>query len=152
MSGLEPTVPRWKAAPSSGDTVLHGVRVLDFSTLLPGPLATLLLAEAGADVVKVERPGAGDEMRGYVPKLGVDSANFALLNRGKRSVIADLKDPVQGVAVRSLAAEADVLIEQYRPGVMDRLGLGYDAVRQINPGVIYCAITGYGQTSRDAMR
>lgn len=125
---------------------LAGVRVLDFSTLLPGPLATLLLAEAGADVVKIERPGSGDEMRSYEPKLGPDSVNFALLNRGKRSLAVDLKDARAVERVRALAARADVLVEQFRPGVMDRLGLGYERLRALNPRLVYCSITGYGQS------
>ncbi|MFF6980182.1 CaiB/BaiF CoA transferase family protein [Streptomyces sp. NPDC008343] len=124
---------------------LSGVRVLDLSTLLPGPLATLLLAESGADVVKIERPGQGDEMRTYRPTLGEASANYAVLNRGKRAYAADLKNPAERDRVLELAAEADVVVEQFRPGVVDRLGLGYEHVRAVNPGVIYCSITGYGQ-------
>lgn len=125
---------------------LAGVKVLDFSTLLPGPLATLILAEAGAEVIKIERPGRGDEMRSYVPKFGTDSVNFAMLNRGKKSIAIDLKDTAAREALLPLLREADVVVEQFRPGVMDRLGLGYDALSKINPRVIYCAITGYGQT------
>lgn len=125
---------------------LSGVRVLDFSTLLPGPLATLLLSEAGAEVVKIERPGRGDEMRSYDPKLGSDSVNFALLNRGKRSIAIDLKNPREVERLLPLVVEADVLVEQFRPGVMDRLGLGYERLRTLNPRLVYCAITGYGQT------
>ncbi|MGH3320082.1 MAG: CaiB/BaiF CoA transferase family protein [Streptosporangiaceae bacterium] len=124
---------------------LRGVRVVDFTTLLPGPLATLLLAEAGADVIKVERPPRGDEMRSYPPRFGSTSANFALLNRGKRSVEADLKDPAARDRVRRLIADADVLVEQFRPGVMERLGLGCEDLREANPRLIYCSITGYGQ-------
>ena len=129
---------------------LAGIKVLDFSTLLPGPLASLLLAEAGAEVIKVERPGRGDEMRGYEPKLGDDSVNFALLNRGKRSIAVDLKDPAARARLMPLIAEADVLIEQFRPGVMDRLGLGYDALQAINARLIYCSISGYGQSGPKA--
>ena len=125
---------------------LAGIRVLDFSTLLPGPLATLILAEAGADVIKIERPGRGDEMRSYVPKFGTDSVNFALLNRGKKSLAVDLKDPKVREQLMPLIREADIVVEQFRPGVMDRLGLGYDALNAINPRIIYCAITGYGQS------
>ena len=125
---------------------LEGIRVLDFSTLLPGPMATLILAEAGAEVIKVERPGRGEEMRSYEPRWGKDSVNFALLNRGKTSVALDLKAESGRAKALALAAEADVLVEQFRPGVMDRLGLGYGAVRSVNPRIVYCAITGYGQT------
>ena len=124
---------------------LRGVRVLDFSTLLPGPMATLILAEAGAEVIKVERPGGGDEARGYEPRLEADSVAFALLNRGKRSLAIDLKAAGAVARLRPLIASSQVLVEQFRPGVMERLGLGYQAVKAINPRIVYCAITGYGQ-------
>jgi len=129
---------------------LDGVKVLDFSTLLPGPMATLILAEAGATVIKIERPGAGDEMRHYEPRFADTSVNFAILNRGKRSIALDLKDDAARAALAPLIAEADVLVEQFRPGVMDRLGLGYDAVRALNPDIVYCSITGYGQAGPKA--
>ena len=129
---------------------LAGIRVLDFSTLLPGPLATLLLAEAGAEVIKIERPGRGDEMRSYVPKFGTDSVNFAMLNRGKRSLAIDLKAPGAVARLRPLIESADIVVEQFRPGVMDRLGLGYDALKALNPRIVYCAITGWGQTGPKA--
>ena len=129
---------------------LSGVKVLDFSTLLPGPMAGLILAEAGADVVKIERPGSGEEMRHYVPRWGSESLNFALLNRGKKSLAIDLKDPEAVNRLKPLIEEADVLIEQFRPGVMARLGLDYEAVSAINPGIVYCSITGYGATGPKA--
>ena len=131
-------------------TPLDGVTVLDFSTLLPGPFATLLLAEAGADVIKIERAGSGDDMRNREPRVGPDSATFALLNRGKRSIAIDLKDPAAIGRLKPLIAKADVLVEQFRPGVMQRLGLGYDAMSAINPKLIYCSLTGYGQTGSRA--
>jgi crotonobetainyl-CoA:carnitine CoA-transferase CaiB-like acyl-CoA transferase len=124
---------------------LDGIRVLDFSTLLPGPMATLLLAEAGAEVIKVERLG-GEDMRRYPPQWGGESVNFALLNRGKKSITADLKDAATRERILALARTCDVVVEQFRPGVMDRLGLGYAAMRAANPKIVYCAITGYGQT------
>jgi len=124
---------------------LQDVCVLDFSTLLPGPLASLILAEAGADVIKVERPGAGEAMRGYPPLLSGTGGCYALLNRGKRSIAVDLQAPGQAERILALAGEVDVVIEQFRPGVMDRLGLGYAHWRAANPRIIYCAITGYGQ-------
>jgi crotonobetainyl-CoA:carnitine CoA-transferase CaiB-like acyl-CoA transferase len=130
---------------------LAGIRVLDFTTLLPGPMATLMLAEAGAEVVKFERPG-GEDMRRFGPAWGRDSVLFAMLNRGKKSVAADLKEPHVCERVLALAKTADVVVEQFRPGVMDRLGLGYEAMRAANPRIIYCAITGYGQTGPRAMR
>ena len=130
---------------------LAGIRVLDFSTLLPGPLATLLLAEAGAEVVKIERPD-GEDMRRFQPLWGKESVSFALLNRGKKSVAADLKDPRVRDRVLALAKTADVVVEQFRPGVMDRLGLGYGAFRAVNARIVYCAITGYGQSGPRSTR
>ena len=129
---------------------LNGVRVIDFSTLLPGPLATLILAEAGAEVIKVERLNGGDDMRRYAPAFGTDSAGFALLNRGKRSVSADLKNPESRDKVCDLARNCDVLVEQFRPGVMARLGLDYETLRPMNPQLVYCSISGYGQTGARA--
>lgn len=124
---------------------LSGLKVLDFSTLLPGPLCSLLLAEAGAEVIKFERPERGDEMRSYEPKVDADSANFVMLNRGKHSVSIDLKSVDALEMLMPLLKDADVLIEQFRPGVMDRLGLGFEALAKINPRLIYCSITGFGQ-------
>lgn len=130
---------------------LEGVRVVDFSTLLPGPMAGLILAEAGAEVIKVERPKVGEDARYNIPRFGDDaSVNFALLNRGKRSVAVDLKDPDSVEAMKRLIASADIVLEQFRPGVMDRLGLGYEALRAVNSSLIYCAITGYGQSGPKA--
>jgi crotonobetainyl-CoA:carnitine CoA-transferase CaiB-like acyl-CoA transferase len=126
---------------------LEGLFVLDFSTLLPGPLATLILVEAGAEVVKIEPPGGGEEMRRHLPKWGRDSASFALLNRGKKSIALDLKNAAERVRLDPLLKRADVLVEQFRPGVMARLGLDYQTVAERNPGVVYCSITGYGQSS-----
>lgn len=130
---------------------LDNLLVLDFSTLLPGPMATLLLAEAGADVIKIERPGTGDDMRDYAPRWGRDSVNFALLNRGKKSLALDLKTEADRARLAPLVARADVIVEQFRPGVMKRLGLDHDTVSALNPGIIYCSITGYGQTGPKAM-
>ncbi|MCL4745697.1 MAG: CoA transferase [Burkholderiaceae bacterium] len=124
---------------------LAGLRVLDFCTLLPGPLAGLMLAEAGAEVTKVERPGAGDEMRAYPPPSGGESALFAILNRGKRSLAIDLKQPDALATLHPLLAQTDILIEQFRPGVMDRLGLGYETLHARYPRLIYCSVTGFGQ-------
>lgn len=129
---------------------LSGIKVLDFSTLLPGPLAGLMLAEAGAEVVKIERPGIGEELRHQEPRWGRSSAAVAFLNRGKKSLAIDLKDARQVALLEPLLREADVLIEQFRPGVMDRLGLGYQAIAALNPGIVYCSITGYGQSGPKA--
>jgi alpha-methylacyl-CoA racemase len=124
---------------------LAGITVLDFSTLLPGPLATFMLAEAGAEVIKIEKPG-GEDMRRFPPPFGSTSAPFAVLNGGKSSVVVDLKSPESVNVLFPLVERADVLVEQFRPGVMERLGLGYEAVRRLNPKLVYCSISGYGQT------
>lgn len=123
---------------------LAGIKVLDFTTLLPGPLAALMLSECGAEVIKIEPPG-GDGLRHMGSMTGMLDARFALLNGGKRCIEADLKDPKIRDELLAMVAEADVVIEQFRPGVMDRLGFGYEALSAINPRLIYCSITGYGQ-------
>lgn len=125
---------------------LSGLRVLDLSRLLPGPYATLVLADLGADVLKVEAPEGGDYLRWMPPLTGAVSWAFFALNAGKRSLALDLKHPEGAALLKALAAEADVLVESFRPGVMDRLGLGYDALSALNPRLVYCAISGYGQT------
>jgi crotonobetainyl-CoA:carnitine CoA-transferase CaiB-like acyl-CoA transferase len=126
---------------------LEGIRVLDLTRLLPGPYCTLLLADYGADVIKVEDPKSGDYARWYEPKVNDDqSAMFISLNRNKRSITLDLKDEKDKEAFVSLIKTADVLIESFRPGVMDRLGLGFEELKVHNPKLIYCAITGYGQS------
>src|SRR4051794_4487536 len=104
---------------------LSGVLVLDFTTLLPGPLATLMLAEAGAEVIKIERPG-GEDMRVMAPLIDGEAAVFSLLNRGKKSIALDLKNPGDRNRLRPLLEKADVLVEQFRPGVMERLELGFE--------------------------
>jgi crotonobetainyl-CoA:carnitine CoA-transferase CaiB-like acyl-CoA transferase len=124
---------------------LAGLLVLDFTTLLPGPLATLMLAEAGAQVIKIERPG-GDDMRRFPPLQDGESTAFGLLNRGKTSLTLDLKSGGDRAQLEPLLEKADVLVEQFRPGVMARLGLGYAAVKVRNPRLIYCSISGYGQS------
>jgi alpha-methylacyl-CoA racemase len=129
---------------------LAGIKVIDFSTLLPGPLASLILLEAGAEVIRIERPGLSDELRDYEPRFGAASAAFALLNRGKRSIALDLKAKRATERLMPILCAADVLIEQFRPGVMARLGLGYEAIEAINPRLIYCSITGYGQSGPKA--
>jgi alpha-methylacyl-CoA racemase len=124
---------------------LSGLLVLDFTTLLPGPLAALMLVEAGADVIKIERPG-GEDMRRFPPVVNGESAPFALLNRGKQVLTLDLKNSADREKLIPLLKRADILIEQFRPGVMARLGLSYDDVRALNPRLIYCSISGYGQS------
>jgi crotonobetainyl-CoA:carnitine CoA-transferase CaiB-like acyl-CoA transferase len=129
---------------------LQGLRVLDLSRLLPGPFCSLLLADFGADVVKVEDTGLGDYVRWAEPKFaGVEgtaaAAFFLALNRNKRSIRIDLKSDAGRDVLLRLVRDADVLLESFRPGVLDRLGVGYERLREENPGLVYCAISGYGQ-------
>ncbi len=124
---------------------LEGLRVLDLTRLLPGGYCTLLLSDLGADVVKVEEPGRGDYIRWNPPLVdGMSGAHHAL-NRGKRSITLNLKAPEGPGLLQRLAERADVLVESFRPGVMDRLGVGFDVLAERNPRLVYCAITGYGQ-------
>ena len=125
--------------------LLRGIRVLDLTRLYPGPFCTMMLADMGADVVKVESLGVGDYMRKMGPMNGDDSHYFHLLNRNKKSMTLNLKDPKGLELFLRLAADADVVVEGFRPGVVDSLGIGYDDVCRVNPNIIYCAITGYGQ-------
>jgi CoA:oxalate CoA-transferase len=127
---------------------LNGLLVLDFSQFLAGPSAAMRLADLGARVIKVERPGTGDICRQlYISNLGVegDSTLFHSINRNKQGYAANLKDPGDLQKIQHLISKADVLIENFRPGVMDKLGLGYDAVRAINPRLVYATVTGYGR-------
>jgi alpha-methylacyl-CoA racemase len=129
---------------------LDGLTVLDLSRLLPGGFCSCLLADFGADVIKVEDTGVGDYLRWTPPHYdGADpsaaGAPFLALNRNKRSIQIDLKSPAGAGVLRRLVREADVLLESFRPGVMDRLGAGYEQLREMNPGLVYCSITGYGQ-------
>jgi crotonobetainyl-CoA:carnitine CoA-transferase CaiB-like acyl-CoA transferase len=125
---------------------LAGIRVLDFTRVLAGPAASLALADLGAEVIKVEPPGSGDETRDFPPIRDGESHYFLSVNRGKKSIVIDLKSDAGLQLAKDLAAKCDVVVENYRPGVMDRLGLGYAALSAINPRLIYCAISGYGQT------
>lgn len=125
---------------------LSSLKVLDFSTLLPGPFASLLLADMGAEVLRIESPSRIDLVRLLPPHVDGVSASHAYLNRNKRCLALDLKKPQALEVVRRLVAEYDIVLEQFRPGVMDKLGLGYEALKAINPRLIYVSITGYGQT------
>ena len=137
-------VPAEQISPGA-ELPLDGSLVLDFTRILSGPFATMLLADLGADVVKVERPVAGDDTRSWGPPFhDGTSTYFSAINRGKRSVAADLASEEGRGLIRSLACKADVLVENFRPGVMERLGLSYGALCEDNPGLIYASINGYG--------
>jgi crotonobetainyl-CoA:carnitine CoA-transferase CaiB-like acyl-CoA transferase len=125
---------------------LQGIRVLDFTRVLAGPAASLALADLGAEVLKVETPGTGDDTRTFPPFREGVSHYFLSVNRGKKSIVIDLKTEAGVKLVKDLAAKCDILVENYRPGVMDRLGLGYETLSAINPRLIYCAISGFGLT------
>ncbi len=125
---------------------LSGIRVLDFSRVLAGPAASLALADLGAEVIKIEPPGGGDDTRAFPPFSDGHSVYFLGINRGKKSIVIDLKSADGVTLAKDLAAKCDILIENYRPGVMDRLGLGYETLAAINPRLIYCAISGFGMT------
>lgn len=125
---------------------LQSIRVLDLTRLLPGPYCTMLLADFGAEVIKVEDPKRGDYARAYEPKLDEDSTLFHSLNRNKKSVCLNLKSEEGKTEFLRMVENADVVVESFRPGVMERLDLDYEKLKKINNGLVYCAVTGYGQT------
>jgi len=124
---------------------LADVRVLDFTRVLAGPFCTQILSDLGAEIIKLEPPG-GDETRGFPPHRGGESHYFVAINRGKRSIAVDLRTEAGREIVKGLAAKVDVVVENYRPGVLDKLGLGWEVLSKINPRLIYCAISGFGLT------
>ncbi|MFI1660011.1 CaiB/BaiF CoA transferase family protein [Streptomyces sp. NPDC020472] len=129
--------------PATG--ALSGIVVADFGRVLAGPYMTMLLADLGADVIKIERPGSGDDTRAWGPPFAAGEATYFLgVNRNKRSVSLDLTDPEDLAAARAIVDRADVLVENFRPGTMEKLGLGYEQLRAGNPGLVYCSVTGFG--------
>jgi crotonobetainyl-CoA:carnitine CoA-transferase CaiB-like acyl-CoA transferase len=124
---------------------LEGIRVIDLSLFLPGPYLTLMLADHGAEVIKVEPPGEGDPTRHLGPKDGRETVYFRNLNRGKKSVVVDLKHREDREGLLELCESADVFVESFRPGVVERLGVGYEALRARNPRIVYCSISAFGQ-------
>jgi crotonobetainyl-CoA:carnitine CoA-transferase CaiB-like acyl-CoA transferase len=144
-------------APPDGRGPLAGIRVIDLTRALAGPYATLMLADAGAEVIKVERAGAGDDTRGWGPPFvgpedAPESAYFLSVNRSKRSVVLDLKDEADLDRLRQLLADADVLVENFRPGVMARLGLDTEALEELNDRLVVLSITGFGEGGPDGHR
>jgi alpha-methylacyl-CoA racemase len=127
-------------------SLLKGMKILDFSTLLPGPYATMMFADLGAEVLRVEAPARIDLLRVAPPYDGDQTAAHGYINRSKRSISLDLKKPESMELIKHLVKEYDIVLEQFRPGVMERLGLGYEALKEANPKLIYCSLTGYGQT------
>lgn len=139
-------------APSPLADALQGIRVLDLSRLLPGPFLTMILADMGADVVKVEDPNLGDYVRAVPPTKGGVGGRYLAINRGKRSIVLDLKQVAGRAALLAMVEKADVVVESFRPGVMAKLGLSYDVLAARNPTIILCSISGYGQTGPYAHR
>ncbi|MEA2096998.1 MAG: CaiB/BaiF CoA-transferase family protein [Candidatus Cloacimonadota bacterium] len=125
---------------------LEGIKILDLSRILAGPYATMLLRELGAEIIKVERPGSGDDARYYGPFKNEQSVYFISINRGKKSITINLKSPEGIKIIKEMVTEFDVLIENFRPGTMERLGIGYDVLKKINPRLIYAATSGFGHT------
>ena len=132
---------------------LDGIRILDLSRVVSGPFCTMLPGDLGAEIIKIEEPRHGDESRTFGPPfVGGESAYYLSVNRNKRSCAVNLKDPEGIHLVKQLAARFDVVIENFRPGTMERLGLDYQTLRAANPGLVYCSITGFGHTGPDARR
>ncbi|MCY7352412.1 MAG: CoA transferase [Cytophagaceae bacterium] len=131
---------------------LHGLRILDLTRLLPGPLGTMLLADWGAEVIKIEHPDQPDPVRAFPPYLGGESANYLAFNRNKRSLLLDYTSDEGRALFLKLIKTADVVVEQFRPGFLDKLGLGYAAAQAVNERIIYVSVTGYGQTGPYAHR
>jgi crotonobetainyl-CoA:carnitine CoA-transferase CaiB-like acyl-CoA transferase len=147
LDQFEAEFPEHTPRPAQAPKALEGIRVVDFSHFIAGPFATMILADIGAEVIKIEAPGRGDDLRRYPP---VDArlkhgAPFLWTNRNKRSVAIDLKSPEGLEIARDLIRTADVLVENFSTGVMDRFGLGYDACRELNPSIIYCSVSAYGR-------
>ena len=134
-------------------TALSGLKVIDLTHIMAGPTCTLMLADMGADVIKVEKvPGGDDTRRSVPPTVGEESAAFLMMNRSKRGIALDLRQEAGKAVLRRLIAEADILVENYRRETLEKLGFGYDAVKAINPGIIYCSISGFGRTGPYAGR
>ncbi len=139
--------------PAGMPEALKGVQVLDCSQILAGPFCSMLLADMGADVIKIEKPNGGDDTRRMGPPfIDTESAAFLAMNRNKRSMVLNFKEPEGVDAMKRLVKDSDIIIENYRTGVMERLGLGYEDLKAINPGIIYCSISGFGRTGPYANR
>jgi crotonobetainyl-CoA:carnitine CoA-transferase CaiB-like acyl-CoA transferase len=154
LDHLEAEFPEHEPRPTNAPKALEGIRVVDFSHFIAGPFATMILADMGADVIKIEAPGRGDDLRRY-PPVHPDlehGAPFLWNNRNKRSVGIDLKSPEGLQVVRKLIATADVVVENFSTGVMPRLGIGYDSCRKLRPEIIYCSVSAYGRDGAFADR
>jgi crotonobetainyl-CoA:carnitine CoA-transferase CaiB-like acyl-CoA transferase len=142
-------VPRTAARPRGP---LHGVRVVDFTRILAGPFGAMFLGDMGAEVIKVEEPGKGDDTRGWPPFVAGEATYFMAVNRNKKSVTLNMKAAEGQAILRKLVAKADVVLENFRPGTMERLGFGYERLRTLNPRLVYCSISGFGESGPEASR
>src|SRR5690554_6673946 len=122
---------------------LEGIKVLDLTRVLAGPYCTMVLANLGAEIIKLERPGTGDDSRDFGPFVNGESIYFISINRGKKSIAIDLKTSEGKELLKDLVKEADILTENFRPGTMEKLGLGYDSLKEVNPKLIYAAMSGF---------
>ena len=138
--------------PARSTKPLAGVRVLDLTRVLAGPFAAMMLGDMGADVIKIEEPGKGDDTRKWPPFVGGEASYFMSVNRSKRSLTLNLKAPAGAAILKRLAARSDVVLENFRTGTMDKLGLGYATLRRLNPRLVYCAISGFGESGPEAAR
>jgi len=131
---------------------LAGVRVLDLTRVLAGPFCAMMLGDMGAEVIKIEEPGRGDDTRSWPPFVGGESTYFMSVNRSKKSITLNLKSPEACEILRKLVKKSDVLLENFRPGTMDKLGFGYRAVAHLNPRLVYCSVSGFGESGPEAHR
>ena len=138
--------------PARSRPPLAGVRVIDFTRILAGPFGAMFLGDMGAEVIKVEEPGKGDDTRGWPPFVGGEATYFLSVNRSKKSLTLNMKAPEGQAILRKLIAKADVVLENFRPGTMERLGVGYESLRALNPRLVYCSISGFGESGPEASR
>jgi formyl-CoA transferase len=149
---VKPQLPPFRPRPAGAETPLANLRILDFSHFIAGPYATMILADMGAEVIKVESAGEGDGFRNYPPDIGGESVPYLWVNRNKKSVALDLKKPQGRRVALELVAKADVVVENFSTGVMERLGLDYETLSRDQPGLIYCSVSSYGRTGPFAKR
>ena len=146
------TAKRRSVAPARSRAPLAGVRVIDFTRILAGPFGSMFLGDMGAEVIKVEEPAKGDDTRGWPPFVGGEATYFLSVNRNKKSLTLNLKAPEGQTILKKLIAKADVVLENFRPGTMDRLGVGYQSLRADHPRLVYCSISGFGESGPEASR
>ncbi len=143
---------RRSVVPPGSRPPLAGVRVIDFTRILAGPFGSMFLGDMGAEVIKIEEPGKGDDTRGWPPFAGGEATYFLSVNRNKKSLTLNMKAPEGQAILRKLIAQADVVLENFRPGTMDRLGFGYESLRARNPRLVYCSISGFGESGPESSR